>query len=324
MPEIKWRLSKKPHLLTIMSTPMNRRQLLKFAGAASFTAILPSVEVSAGKVPKTDFRFCLNTSTISGQNPGMLKSIEIASKAGYSGMELWIRDVQKYLIEGNSLQSLKNHLDNHGITVENAIGFAPWLTGQKGMEQMKQEMEMMKMLGCKRIAATVAGVTDDIPFDLFEAGKKFRELLEIGRQTGVAPMIEFWGASKTLWHIGQAMMIASVANHPNARILADVYHLFRGDSGYDCLKMLKGNIIELFHMNDYTAHIPREKQTDADRVYPGDGIAPMKQILTDLKNMGGTKVLSLELFNKTYWSQPADQVAKTGLEKMKRLVAEIE
>jgi len=33
--------------------------------------------------------------------------------------------------------------------------------------------------------------------------------------------------------------------------------------------------------------------------------------------------LSLELFNKTYWKQDALQVAKTGLQKMKRLADEV-
>jgi len=65
------------------------------------------------------------------------------------------------------------------------------------------------------------------------------------------------------------------------------------------------------------------EQTDSDRIYPGDGAAPVKQVLRDLQAMGGTKVLSLELFNKTYWSQDALLVAGTGLQKMKSLVNEI-
>jgi sugar phosphate isomerase/epimerase len=137
------------------------------------------------------------------------------------------------------------------------------------------------------------------------------------------PILEFWGASKVLYKLGQAMMIAAVANDPDVRILADVYHLFRGNSGYDSLKMLSGNVIEVFHMNDFVASIPREQQKDSDRVYPGDGAAPMKQILTDLKNMGGTKVLSLELFNETYWKQDPLLVARTGLKKMKEVVGQI-
>jgi 2-keto-myo-inositol isomerase len=68
---------------------------------------------------------------------------------------------------------------------------------------------------------------------------------------------------------------------------------------------------------------PIEDLTDSDRVYPGDGLARLKQILQDLMNMGGAKVLSLELFNENYWKQDALQVAKTGLQKMRQLVNEV-
>jgi hypothetical protein len=43
--------------------------------------------------------------------------------------------------------------------------------------------------------------------------------------------------------------------------------------------------------------------------------------MTDLANMGGTKVLSLELFNKDYWAQDPLIVCKTGVEKMRKIVA---
>jgi len=137
------------------------------------------------------------------------------------------------------------------------------------------------------------------------------------------PQLEFWGASGTLYNLGQALAIAAAANDPDARILPDVYHLFRGGSGFEGLKLVNGKAIEVIHINDYPGNKPVHEQTDSDRVYPGDGVAPLKQILTDLKSMGGVKVLSLELFNKSYWSQDALTVAKTGLQKMKALVDEV-
>jgi 2-keto-myo-inositol isomerase len=42
--------------------------------------------------------------------------------------------------------------------------------------------------------------------------------------------------------------------------------------------------------------------------------------ITDLYNTGGNKVFSLELFNKSYWEKDALEVAKAGLNKMKKLV----
>ena len=302
---------------------LTRRNLFKTAGLATAAALLPQAGFPESTRKDSSFRFCLNTSTIRGQNPGLLKYIDIASESGYDGIELWVQDVKQYLESGNSAPSLKKYIADSGLKVENAIGFAPWLIGQSGFEQMKTEMEMLASIGCTRIAAPASGVPSDQPFDLTDAGKKYKQLLELGRQTGVMPILEFWGASKTLFNIGQALMIGAVANDPDVGILADVYHMFRGNSGYDSLKMLSGNVIELFHMNDYVASIPREQQKDSDRVYPGDGAAPMKQILTDLKNMGGVKVLSLELFNETYWKQDPLLVAKTGLGKMKMLVGQI-
>ncbi len=36
--------------------------------------------------------------------------------------------------------------------------------------------------------------------------------------------------------------------------------------------------------------------------------------------IGGPKILSLELFNRSYWEQDTLKVAKTGLKKMKAVV----
>ena len=284
-----------------------------------------TAETSKANQP-AEFKYCLNTSTISGQKPGILGYIDIASKAGYDAIELWIRDIKAYVEEGNTLASLKKYIDDRNLEVASAIGFAPWLSPEeevrkKGFAQMKEEMEIMAELGSTRIAAPAAGVKSTL--DLFEAGQHYKELLELGRSTGVMPQLEVWGASNAIYHLGQALMIAAVANDPDVHILADVYHFFRGGSGFDSLKMLEGHVIEIFHMNDYIDTIPREEQKDKDRVYPGEGVAPMKAILTDLKNMGGTKILSLELFNETYWQQDALEVAKTGLQKMKEQVAAI-
>jgi 2-keto-myo-inositol isomerase len=185
-------------------------------------------------------------------------------------------------------------------------------------------MEMMASIGGTRIAAPPAGVSGDAPLDFLMVGEKYAEILELGRSFGVMPQLEFWGASKAMWHFGQALMVAAAANDKDVRLLPDVYHLFRGDSGFEALKMLDGKMIEVFHMNDYPGSKPRLEQVDADRVYPGDGVAPIRQILTDLQKMGGVKVLSLELFNRNYWQKDPLEVAKTGIQKMKKAVSAIQ
>ncbi len=307
---------------------ISRRETLKSIALLTGGSVLLPKSVSAVKNEKTaGFSYCLNTSTISGQKVGFLKEFEITAKAGYDGIEIWIRDLQKYLNEGGNLKDLKKYIDDLGLRVENAIGFAEWIVDDEvrrntAIVQLKKEMDLVAQIGCTRIAAPPAGAYNQPFTDLFEIGKRYRKILETGDLTGVTPILEFWGASASLYHISQAMFIATAANHQKACILPDVYHMFRGGSGYHSLKQISGNAIEVFHFNDFVTDIPREKQNDSDRVYPGDGGAQYTQIIADLHKAGGKKILSLELFNENYWKKDAQEVAKTGLDKMKSLVRE--
>lgn len=305
---------------------ITRREALTSFVLGSGAAFLPSSALGKGAPQSNGSRFLysLNTSTISGKSPGILSYIEIASKAGYDLIEVWIRDVKAYLDAGNRLSSLRKFIDDQGIAVANAIGFAPWMTGGKdGFLQMESEMDLLAEIGCPRIAAPPAGVHPGETLDYFKIGEKYSKLIELGRKKGVMPQLEFWGSSNVLWHIGQALLIASAADEADVKILPDIFHMFKGNSGFETLKMLNGNCIDIFHINDYPETKTRLEQNDSDRIYPGDGVAPILDILTDLKNMGGDKILSLELFNRNYWEDDPLHVAKTGLNKMRDLAGKL-
>ena len=242
---------------------MNRRDALKSAGVAaalSMTAPLAQAERTVKASEK--FKLSLNTSTIMGQKLGVEKYIDIAARAGYDCIKLWTGDVKEYLSKGGTLKALKKLLDDSKVPVVDAIGFAPWMVDDEaqrkaGMVQLKEEMEMMAALGCPRMAAPSAGIKPTDQLDMFVVGDRFKQIIELGRSTGVTPQLEFWGASR-FYHLGQVLMAAAVANDPGVRILADVYHLHRGGSGFDCLKMVDGSLIEIFHMNDYPSTIARK------------------------------------------------------------------
>jgi sugar phosphate isomerase/epimerase len=100
-----------------------------------------------------------------------------------------------------------------------------------------------------------------------------------------------------------------------------VYHLYKGGSGFTGIKVLNGSALHVLHMNDYPSDPPRAAISDKHRIYPGEGVAPLKKFLRDLRGIGFHGVLSLELFNPEYWKRDALAVATTGLEKMKTVVA---
>ena len=299
-----------------------RRQVIKtLALTPAVGALSLGTQAQASKQEETRFIFSLNTSTVRGQKLSLPKLIELAARAGYQGLEPWMMEIESYLKEGNSIASLKKLANDAGITLVDCIGFPTWMAqdeekSKAGFIQMEKEMGILAELGCTRVAAPAIGA--EAPLDLLKAGERYKKLLDLGRKTGVMPQLEFWGAYPAFFHLSQALAVAAAADDSDAKILADVYHLFRGGSGFEGLKLIDGQAISIFHLNDFPKDIPRTSQQDKDRVFPGDGAAPLQSLSDTLRKKGGEIVLSLELFNPEYYAMDPNYVAKTGLGKMKQ------
>lgn len=262
-----------------------------------------------------------------GHKLGFAKELEIASKAGFRSVEIWMNSLQAFLDKGGSLAEAKQRLNDLGLKAENAIGFATWIVDDdtqrnKALEQLKKEMDQLAAVGCTRTAAPPMGANNaNAPvLDLKRVAERFRAIVELGQQTGVHPQLELWGQSKNLSRVSEVMYVAAEAGHPATRVLLDVYHLYKGGSSPDSLQLVGKPAIEIFHVNDYP-NMARETIVDADRVYIGDGIAPVKSILNTIRNPDRPVIISFEVFNKNYYAQDPLTVAKTALERMKQVVA---
>lgn len=319
-----------------MTTPQFSRRAALVSGSMIPAGVLAATSLSMPAAaraaeetdPRKRVRYCLNTSTIREKHLSLPELVDVTAKAGYQGIEPWMHDIEGHLKSGGKLSDVRKRLADNGLKVESAIGFANWITDDdneraKGLEQAKRDMGWVAELGGTRIAAPPAGATDNANLDLRKAGERYRKLCEIGASMGVAPQCEVWGFSKCLSRLSETMFVVLESGHPMACVLPDVYHLFKGDTAFDSLAMLSGSAVQVFHMNDYPK-LDRTVAKDADRVYPGDGIAPLGKILGSLLKNGFHGVLSLELFNPEYWKQDPLMVAKTGLEKMKAAVASAE
>jgi 2-keto-myo-inositol isomerase len=270
------------------------------------------------------WKYCLNTSTIQGQVVPLVDQIEVARRAGYDSVEVWLRDIDTFQRGGGMLADARKRIADAGLTVESAIAFAPWIVADdaahaKAIDQAKRDMETIVAIGGTRIAAPPAGAVDGERLDLDQAGRRYRALLEAGRQVGCIPQLEVWGFSRNLSRLEEVLYVAAAARHPDACVLPDVYHLHKGGSNFDDLALLAGSKIHVFHVND-SPDLPRDAITDADRVYPGDGVAPLTRILRTVMASGFRGVLSLELFNPTYWRMPPLDNATEGLRKMRAAV----
>lgn len=272
------------------------------------------------------FRYCLNTSTLRGHGLALPELVDIAAAAGYEAIEPWVDEIEKFAATGGDLRDLNARIRDMGLTVEGGIGFFEWIVDdeaqrKEGLQKARHAMGLLARIGSKRVAAPPWGAhAPDAPtINLLAAADRYRVLMSIAEEIGVYPLIEVWGFSKNLNRLGEAALIATECDHPDATILADIYHLYKGGSPVTGLRFLSGDVLPLFHVNDYPAIRP-EEITDADRVYPGDGIAPLTRLFRILRDIGFEGVLSLELFNAEYYKQDPLTVARTGLEKLKECV----
>ena len=306
---------------------LSRRQLLSLGlpvAAMSVLTTAEAVEPSAG----SRVSYCLNTSTVRGAKLSLPELIRVAQTVGYDGIEPWIREIQAFQDGGGKLSDLKMQIADAGLTVESAIGFAEWIVDDEtrrkaGLEAARREMALVRAIGGTRIAAPPAGATGERISDLDRIAERYAALCRVGESIGVVPELEVWGFSKTLSRLCETLYVLAACGEPSACLLPDVYHLYKGGSPFEGLRALAGSAMPVFHMNDYPADPPREEIRDGARVYPGEGVAPLDQILQTILANGFTGALSLELFNETYWREDPQDVANKGLVSMKRAVERI-
>ena len=272
-----------------------------------------------------DFRFCLNTSTIRSGEISIVEKIDVAAEAGYDGIEPWVAEMDAHVAAGGNLGDLALKVRDAGLEIVNLIGFFEWAVDDEAkrgdaLEEAKRCFDIARQLNCRFVAAPPSGIKDTPGVDLFAIAERYAQVIGVAKEFGVVPLLEFWGVAKTIGRLGEALLVASECGRDEACILADVFHMYKGSGHFGGLELIGPQTLGLVHINDYPTEPPRSTIADSDRVYPGDGVAPLKRILSRLAQVGYRGMLSLELFNQSYWEQDAASVARTGLAKTRAAV----
>ncbi len=308
---------------------MNRRRFLQIGAGTTLLAGAASAQTPNSDTTRkyqggaSPWPIVLNASTI---RPAPLKDkIRVAAEAGYDGIELWVNELEQHESQGGKVQDLASEIKDRGLFVPNVIGLWDSMpmeedAWKKSLEATRNRMRLAAGAGSKHVAAIPA--PDRADFDLKCGADRYRELLKIGREEfNIIVACEFVGFLKGVHRLGQGAAIALDADDPDACLVADTFHLYRGGSGFEGIRLLSGNFIAVFHWNDLPAAPPREELGDKHRIYPGDGILPLKKAMQYLNEIGYKGPLSLEMFNEEHWKQDPKLVADTGLRKIREQIA---
>jgi sugar phosphate isomerase/epimerase len=276
---------------------------------------------------------CLNTSTLA--DPGrpdalpLPEKIRLAAAAGFRHIEPWHSELTAWTDGGGTLAEIKAMVADAGLSVPSVISLMGWMDAegpgeQAAMDEVARRLEQAAAIGAPRMVASPTIVVGDVGYDidLDRAAARYRALLELGGQIGVWPMMEFLGFVRSVHLLEEAVAIAELADHPQATVVLDPFHLWRGGSGFGRIGSLRAEQVGICHFNDApAANPPRGQQSDADRVYPGDGCLPLEHLLRTLATIGYDGPLSLELFNPGYWALDPAENLRRGLAATRSVMA---
>lgn len=268
---------------------------------------------------RSPWPICLDTATI--RPASLLDKIKFASAAGFDAIEPWEGELNDYENSGGDLVDLGKRIKDAGLFVPSVIGLWNAIPPTReafdaSLTDSRRRMRQASAIGAQHIQTIPQPARPWREFDPFWAAARYRELLEIGlNDYNINPALVFVQFLEGARTMGQAAQVALDADHPKAKIIPDVFHMLIGGSGFNGLRHIRGDFIAIFQYNDAPTQPATAQLKDEHRVYPGDGILPLAQCLRDLRDIGYTGCVSLELYNPTYWESDLAEVARIGLEK---------
>jgi 2-keto-myo-inositol isomerase len=134
-------------------------------------------------------------------------------------------------------------------------------------------------------------------------------------------MLEHARTSRFAGSLPTALKLVRETNHPNYRVMMDTYHFWGGTSKFEDLELLRDGELHHLHFEDVPADPPREILGQPNRVFPGEGIAPLKRIIEVLKRKKYAGAVSLEMFNPMIQAMDPFEVAKKARAAIEPLIA---
>lgn len=261
----------------------------------------------------------LNGATTMSAN--LVTDIKAASQAGFDCLEIWAEKLNKFLATENT--ETLNSLFSSNKIIPVSINSIENITFQAENEFAKIKKECARLckiaavLKCQNIVVVpspkpVGYIKESVKN---ESIKVLGELSEIAEKYQIRLAFEFLGFKEcSVNTLADCLEIVESVHRGNIGLVLDTFHFFVGGSNLKTLERMNKDKLFIFHIND-AQDLPRDQLKDANRLLPGDGIIPLRQILGALKKIGYAGIISVELFNPEYWQCDPNELAKEAKTK---------
>ena len=254
------------------------------------------------------------------QTADLATDIRIAGQTGYDVIELRDDKLDHFLKHG-SLDDVRGMLHTSGvaawtINAISLIGVGGAMGTERAVARCRELSRYAQAIGCPWVLGvpgptegrTKAQVTSDTVTTV-------RKMADTAAEFGVGLAFEFMGFPwAAVRDVASAWRIVQEADRPNLGIIVDTAHFYAGGSTLDSLKDVDPKRLVVLHIND-VENVAKPDITDGHRLYPGEGVIPLQDILSAVRATGWDGVLSVELFREEYWQQDPLSVAHTAKDR---------
>lgn len=239
-------------------------------------------------------------------------------KHGYDYIEIRLDKLKEYLTS-HSVEDLKRFFESNRIKpyAFNALEYISF-RDEEGFQQIKDDLKFLCEVGdaiaCKKIIVVPTFDIGDYTQDEIkkETVRALHVLADMAAPYGVSLAFEFVGYPNcSVNTFGQAYEIVQAANRDNVGIVLDCFHFHAMNSKIEDLKKADPRKIFVFHIDD-CENLPVGALRDHHRVWPGQGAVNLDLILSTLKELGYSEMVSVELFRPEYWEWDADRTIEIG------------
>jgi 2-keto-myo-inositol isomerase len=242
--------------------------------------------------------------------------IRAAGAAGFDLVELWASKLRTYLA-AHSIGELRtllteNNVEPYSINSIEHITFR----AAEDYELIKSECGELSAVAGQLYCPYIVVVPGKLPQNAAEATivaesvRVLNELADVSEPYGVSLAFEFLGQTDcSVQTLDLAEKIISEVDRKSVGVVIDSFHFYAGNSSFEAIDRLDPAKLFIFHIND-AEDLPKEKLTDAERLYPGTGILPLAEIKQHFDKIGYDRMASIEIFRPEYWEQDPFEVAK--------------
>jgi 2-keto-myo-inositol isomerase len=242
--------------------------------------------------------------------------IKAASQAGFELIEIWAAKLREFL-KTKTTADLKNLLEENNIEPYsiNSIEHITFRTAQD-YEEIKAECKELSTIageiGCPYVVVVPGKLPENATKEeiIEESVKVLNELGDIAEKHYVSLAFEFLGqADCSVQTLDLCNEIVEKVNRKNIGNVIDTFHFYAGNSTFEAIEKMNPEKLFIFHIND-AENLPKDELTDAHRLYPGEGILPIKEIKAKFDQIGYDKMVSIEIFRPEYWNENPFEVAR--------------